>query len=77
MPTFHYRVNGGPELTIRTKSGQYVRAVLAIAARHEEDINVEIWFPPAMPQYGPYLYAACNNRFGNIEVGIADTRAKA
>ena len=56
--TFHVRINGGPEQTLRVRTGIYVHAVAALPALLGIDIpaDVEIWVPHLMPEYGPYFY---------------------
>lgn len=55
---FHFRINGGPEQTIKIKSGVYINAVAAIPAFFDVDFpfDVEIWVPDLLPDYGPYLH---------------------
>lgn len=62
---FHVEINGGPEQTIETRSGQYVLAAMAALAQLEYKEErpdgkpgafIKIWVPNLVPQYGPYYY---------------------
>ena len=72
--TFHFRINGGDEMTISIPSGIYmvgVAAALAYATEQEaraEEIDIEIWVPKLVPDYGPYKYRAVINVYGNLEI---------
>ena len=58
---FTFTVNGGPEQTVKTKSGIYVEAVAAIPAIIGVDseaypLTIKIWVKDLLPDYGPYDY---------------------
>lgn len=70
---FHVRINGGPEKTIALPSGLYdvaVAASLALATEEQAHghMQVEIWVPKLLPDYGPYHYRALRNEYGNLEI---------
>jgi len=59
--TWHFRLNGGVELTTTTHSSVYedgVRAAVDIVAADEllKPVVVEIWVPSLLSDYGPYHY---------------------
>lgn len=59
--TFHLRVNGGEEQTVKVKTGVYVSAAAAIPAilGIESDtfpLRIELWVPNLLPEYGPYVF---------------------
>jgi hypothetical protein len=68
IETFHIRVDEGPEQTIDVKTGIYRNAVAAIPAilGLELPINVEIWCPRLLSEYGPYFYRVEQNDFGGL-----------
>lgn len=72
MSTFHIRVDGGPEQTITVKTGIYRDAVAAVPALLglELPIEVEIWAPHLLPEYGPYFYRVIQNKFVGLETQI-------
>lgn len=58
---FHFTINGGPERVFHARTGVYCSAVAAIPAvfgipENEFPIDIEIWVPELLPQYGPYVY---------------------
>jgi hypothetical protein len=68
--TFHIRVNGAPEQTITVKTGIYRDAVAAIPALLglREPLDVEIWVPHLVPEYGPYHYRIEQDEYVNLVV---------
>lgn len=77
--TFHFRINDGAERTIKTKTSFYsVAAAAALAFVSNDEISegakIEIWVPELLPDYGPHVYAATFNEYGNVEVGILARR---
>jgi hypothetical protein len=69
--TFHFRVNGGAESRITVSTGIYQFAALAIPAMTgnvDLPIEVEIWCPRLLPNYGPFRYEIYSNEFGNPSI---------
>lgn len=62
---FQVRINGGPEQTIRAQTGIYCLAAMAIPAMLGIDlpVDVEIWIPWNLPEYGPYRFRIEYNEF--------------
>ena len=78
--TFHFSINGGPEKSIDLPYGLYdvaVAAALAHAAEEQarESMEVEIWCPKVMPEYGPYHYVVARNECGNLTIGVMARQA--
>ena len=71
--TFHFRINGGPEKTVTVPYGLYDVAVAAALGQATEEqahghMQVEIWYPAVLPEYGPYHYRVVRNAYGNLEI---------
>jgi hypothetical protein len=68
--TFHVRIDGCPEQQITVKTGQYMAAVAAIPALLGADppMNVEIWVPRLLPDYGPYFYRLAYDEYVCLRV---------
>jgi hypothetical protein len=61
MSEFVVRVNGGAETAVPRASGIYRLAAIAAALTMTEPVSwpveVEIWVPDLLPDYGPYRYS--------------------
>ena len=69
MTTFHVQINGGPEQTIKVRTGKYKLAAMASLSlldyeEHSDYDVVKIWVPELMPEYGPYFYAYDGHSIG-------------
>jgi hypothetical protein len=56
---FHVRVNERQEQTISVETGDYLSAVAAVPAllgAVDYPLEIEIWVPDLLPDYGPYKY---------------------
>lgn len=64
MVTFHYRLNGGLEQFVSIHSGLYKEGARAAIDRvvleelRKGVVEVEIWSPTLVSEYGPYFYHA-------------------
>ena len=69
---FHFRIDGGIERAIDTKTGDYSLAAAAALAT-EENVSlpavIQIWVPDLLPDYGPYVYLAKNDECERLVVG--------
>lgn len=70
--TFHIRVDGGPEQVISVRTGVYRDAAAAVPALLGLDlpIDIEIWAPHLLPDYGPCFYRVRQNEFVGLVTEI-------
>ncbi len=60
---FSVSINGGPEQTIKVRTGIYDSAAAAVPALLgivDFPVFVTIWSPKLLPDYGPYKYRIDN-----------------
>jgi hypothetical protein len=68
---YRIRINGERRVRrLRVKTGIYRDAVAAVPAIFGLDlpVDVEIWVPSLLPEYGPYHYRVRQNEFVGLVV---------
>ena len=56
---FYVRVNGRKQREIEVATGVYISAAAAVPAllgSNDYPLEIEIWVPHLLPEYGPYTY---------------------
>jgi hypothetical protein len=76
MTTFHIRVNDGPKQIITVQTSIYLIAVAAVPALFglSLPVNIEIWVPGLMPDYGPHHYRIRQDEFVGLVIEHLEPR---